>query len=874
MSDLRYYGFKMEVENESGVKKIVEFRRAVTDVDQTVDKLNETLGDNITVTASKVQGDKEALAQARLFVTQQERQNSKTKQVIEQYTKLNSTIQTYGNDLETVTAITRLGSNATDQQRQEVAALVKQYQLLRNSGDATRGSMRNLRGTFQNLGWQLQDTVVQAQMGTSAFVILSQQGSQMLSSFGAWGAIAGAGVAVVGAVMPALISHFIDASASTKELEDAQKLVNASLSSTAYTVNGVSKELKALYDINSQLAELQVAVAFQAAETAMKSYQTQITETFGDMLEQVTLRDEAFSKMTQTDEGFGRQQRLLIDSSARLSNKLGVITLGLTDQNNVVIKLARGYKEFLASGDNTGLSSALTEIAKTSYDLDPEVLKLITDYVDLASKVELSKAQLEELNKLMTGGKTITDSYNQGIETTAQKYQLMTEQLKMTDAQKTVDNFRMKEGLKLRLEEKLQTITLIETYYKEKEAIDAKIAADKKAKTEAEKKLADSEKQRLENLKVIESYQKLKDQVNLNERQQALDTFTRSQAISMTEQQRQTVTSLINTYYDEKTALEAKLEADKKAQAEQKKRNSDTLKDVKKIQDSLTGLNSPSAGNDVSKEEMFYKQRIELLEDAKKRELDSTINYDKLIELEHDRHTSAISQAYLTVATNTVSYMGQTAGFLTSIVDGMASGSEDIKAATAEMNDAQKVMFFITQSVAAASALINGIDLGMKLAALYPLAAPAMVATGTGLGAASAGVIMGTTFEGMFDNGGYIPQGKKGIVSEYSDELVNGVMVKGPARVTSSEETAKMMSNGTSSGSNSTIQNNMNIVVENSIPGGNYSISQVDENTVKVIATQVFNDNIDGGVASSLSQKGSKSDKAMRNNFNTNRTYS
>lgn len=866
MSDLRYYGFKMEVENESGVKKIVEFRRAVTDVDQTVDKLNETLGDNISVTASKVQGDKEALAQARLFVTQQERQNAKTKQVVEQYTKLNSTIKTYGNDLETVTAITRLGSNATDQQRQEVAALVKQYQLLRNSGDSTRGSMRNLRGTFQNLGWQLQDTVVQAQMGTSAFVILSQQGSQMLSSFGAWGAIAGAGVAVVGAVMPALISRFTGATESTKELEAAQKLVNASLSSTAHTVSGVNKELRELYDVNSQLAELQVVVAFQAAETAVSEYSKGITGTLSGIFSEVDKFNDRIAK--STSEGF------ILYQQAFRSGKIQEISekLGLTITQ--VESLSSAYREFVKSGDTSSLTENLVSLSKSSSELTPEFNKLVTEFADTATKGELAKAQLEELNKLMTGGKTITDSYNQGIETTAQKYQLMTEQLKMTDTQRTIDNFRMKEGLKLRLEEKLQTITLIETYYKEKEAIDAKIAADKKAKTEAEKKLADSEKQRLENLKIIESYQKLKDQVNLNERQQALDTFTRSQATSMTEQQRQTVTSLINTYYDEKTALEAKLEADKKAQAEQKKRNSDTLKDVKKIQDSLTGLNSPSAGNDVSKEEMFYKQRIELLEDAKKRELDSTINYDKLIELEHDRHTDAVDQAYLSVATNAVSYMGQTAGFLTSIVDGMASGSEDIKAATAEMNDAQKVMFFITQSIAAASALINGIDLGMKLAAMFPLAAPAMIATGTGLGAASAGVIMGTTFEGMFDNGGYIPQGKKGIVSEYSDELVNGVMVKGPARVTSSEETAKMMSNGTSSGSNSTIQNNMNIVVENTIPGGNYSISQVDENTVKVIATQVFNDNIDGGVASSLSQKGSKSDKAMRNNFNTNRTYS
>ncbi len=777
MSELRYYGFKMEVENESGVKKIVEFRRAVTDVDKTVEDLNRTLGDNVTVTAKKTQGDKEALAQARLFVTQQERQNAKTKQVIEQYTKLNKTIEVYGNDLETVTAITRLGSNATDQQRQEVAALVKQYQTLRNSGDATRGSMRQLRGTFQNLGWQLQDITVQAQMGTNAFVILSQQGSQILSSFGMWGALAGAGVAIFGAVMPALITYFTDAAASTKELEDAQTRVNTSLQNTGYTVSGVSKQLKELYDVNSQLAQLSLFSSYVDAQTLMEGYTRSIKESLGETLEDLSRGQQRLDALTTGTGAYNRGAKIMAARTREVSKELGV-----TDTQAKA--LARSYSEFVRTGDNSGLTEQLVSLSKSSSKLTPEFATMVRNYVDMASKGELAKSQLEELNKLMNGGLTVSESYNQTIETTAEKYRLMTDQLKMNAAQVAVDNYLRGEGAK-----------------------------------------------------------------------------------ATTEQQRE-VAVLIAQYHNEKAALEAKAAADKKAKSEEKKRREDAIKEVQKIQDSLTGSNDPRANDVISKEQAFHDKRVKILEDAKQRELDTTIDYDALIEAEEVRHTSAMNQAYVTTMQNNIALVSQAQSMMSTIADEFATGVDDVKDATAEMNDFQKAMFFVSRSIQAASAFVNGLSFGIKMSELT--LNPTWTTVGATMGATTAGAIMGTTFAGMFDKGGYIPQGQKGIVSEYSDELVNGVMVKGPARVTSSEETAKMLSGG-NGGSGNTV---LNVTIDSTAaPGVQYSTQQMDDNTVKVIATQVFNDNIDNGVATVLSSKNSKTDRALRGNYNATRVY-
>lgn len=237
---------------------------------------------------------------------------------------------------------------------------------------------------------------------------------------------------------------------------------------------------------------------------------------------------------------------------------------------------------------------------------------------------------------------------------------------------------------------------------------------------------------------------------------------------------------------------------------------------------------------------------------------------NSLKEGEEDRHTKAMADFQLQIYAAQLQSISSAAMIMSSITDLMSTGIEDVKAKTAEMNAFQKTMFIVSQSIAAASALINGISLGSKLAEMFPLAAPAMITLGTSLGAAQAGAIMGTTFAGAFDNGGTIPAGQSGIVSEYGDELVNGVMVKGPARVTSREDTAKMMNGGGS---------NVNILIENRIDGASYREERIDENTVKIIAEKVFNQNIDSGVSGVLGNRNSKSTKQLKNNFSVKGKY-
>lgn len=82
------------------------------------------------------------------------------------------------------------------------------------------GSFRNMRGMAQQFGWQMQDVAVQLQMGTSAFVVFSQQGSQLAAAFGPKGAIVGAIIAVAGALAGVLFKSLMN---TNKAMEDMGK---------------------------------------------------------------------------------------------------------------------------------------------------------------------------------------------------------------------------------------------------------------------------------------------------------------------------------------------------------------------------------------------------------------------------------------------------------------------------------------------------------------------------------------------------------------------------------------------------------------------------------------------------------------------------
>ena len=104
----------------------------------------------------------------------------------------------------------------------------KAEKALKNTGKsagAIGGPFRAMRGSVQQASYQLQDIAVQAQMGTSAFTILGQQGPQLASVFGPGGAVFGALIAFGAIAGQFLYKALTGTGEAMKELaEDAKKL--------------------------------------------------------------------------------------------------------------------------------------------------------------------------------------------------------------------------------------------------------------------------------------------------------------------------------------------------------------------------------------------------------------------------------------------------------------------------------------------------------------------------------------------------------------------------------------------------------------------------------------------------------------------------
>ena len=108
------------------------------------------------------------------------------------------------------------------------------------------GSNRNLRASFGQLGFQVQDVAVQLQGGQSALLVLGQQGSQVASIFGPGGAIIGAFLAVGAAAATALIPALMKGQKAAKEAEEANKRLADSYELVAGRITGLSDELRIL----------------------------------------------------------------------------------------------------------------------------------------------------------------------------------------------------------------------------------------------------------------------------------------------------------------------------------------------------------------------------------------------------------------------------------------------------------------------------------------------------------------------------------------------------------------------------------------------------------------------------------------------------
>lgn len=126
---------------------------------------------------------------------------------------------------------------------------------LGTAAKATGGAFGSLRGKAQAIGYQLQDVAVQAQAGTSAFVIFGQQGSQLAAAFGPTGALVGAVIAIGSAIGGTLVASLMGATDAFKELgEEIDGVVGKSTRAQIKAIDElIKKQKEAVSEIRKEL---------------------------------------------------------------------------------------------------------------------------------------------------------------------------------------------------------------------------------------------------------------------------------------------------------------------------------------------------------------------------------------------------------------------------------------------------------------------------------------------------------------------------------------------------------------------------------------------------------------------------------------------
>ena len=165
-----------------------------------------------------------------------------------------------------------------------------QQGFVKSNQEVTRsfGQMSNAaRGNLQNVSYQLQDIFVQISSGTGAARALGQQLPQLLSGFGAMGAVLGlaasAAIPLAGALLGAgdaadEVAKKIDAlQSSVKDYQDAAALAAAPTADLVAQYRGAAGAARELYVQLAFLAELK---ATENLESSLKTVALSVTTIF------------------------------------------------------------------------------------------------------------------------------------------------------------------------------------------------------------------------------------------------------------------------------------------------------------------------------------------------------------------------------------------------------------------------------------------------------------------------------------------------------------------------------------------------------------------------------------------------------------------
>jgi hypothetical protein len=610
-------------------------------------------------------------------------------------TSLRDEAATYGMTRDQIEIYRLEQSGATQAQIQSVKAAQLQRTETMRGIEASKGlskHLRFMRGGFGQVGHQLQDIAVQAQMGTNAMIIFGQQGSQIASLFGPGGAMIGAVLAVGAALSTVLIPNLFGTSNAMKELTDKQKdLINK-----INQLDGVLK-LEALRQAN---------LALEYQNTIIKDASTNI------------------AAYTQEQEKYNRFAESGAVSTQTNANTQKYLSDKIQDLNAIVA---------LAVDRKIELQKSISGVSTASE-------KLLKDLIDENAQYGLNERQLAELEAANVNATGVI--YDQIVAE-----RLRNNELKATKAANEAATTAY-DGIIVALAEEIylhgKSASEIELYRarlqdlapEQLEAIEALIKkrdAQNEATKSADESIATEKKRKDSLTELIEALDEESATMLLSARNLAIYNAGKLGAIPADIER-------ISRIYDE---IDAQLEL-QRVRDEAAETKKDPVEEFQKLREQIDA-DKETPAQKIARE---YEERIavirayEATENAIKEEANAAelaaekIKSDAIKKLNDD-----VAKSQLAAASSVLSsFQTQISAMAEFVEEGSALG---------------KAFYLAQQAMAAGMAIIKGYEAAMSIRAIMPIVGEPLAQASIAMGYVTAAMIAGQTLA-SFEGGGHV----------------------------------------------------------------------------------------------------------------------
>ncbi|WKW35277.1 tail tape measure [Escherichia phage M01] len=708
---------------------------------------------------------------------------------------------------------------------------------------AASDGFAKFRNAAGQVGFQVQDMVVQLQSGTSAFVAIGQQGSQLAGAFGPGGAVLGAVIALASAVGGVLYKSLTEAEGSSKDLETAQKQLKDTFQQTASGSLELTDGLIQLTQISREAAETQLALAkanadLIAQQTAKavredaESWETWKASTASAISQYDALVSkgadvgDTLEKLGGTYEGNIVGVNMLAQNIAELSSKFGVNR----DQALEMIAAQSAFNKEPTAENARRIADVFTDWLGNTKQLNPELIRL----TDNANK---NATALENAEKSANAAAEAQKNLGRNVNSTTQRFQ---EQNEAIVKNQQIAILRDRERIRAQAEMDKQAFAKREAVTKEQIAaynaardteaqqdiarIDAteKAKADREAKSNEKRLAAQAKREETaaqRQKKAAEDFLATVDRTTGDEISRI--TAAEEQKLAKLEEFNRAGTISQQQYENAKTQI--MLTAEQARQEELDKKRKEQQEKQQKGEDFMAQIMGQNAAE------------LELLDIQEQQKLAVADKY---------REQGLISEKQYQAALNAINeqYATKRADATATAFGNMAS---NIGSALGEASGAYKAFAIVQATIATYTAAIEAYKSTAAIPVVGPFLAPVAAAAAVGAGMAQVSAIRSAR-----EQGGQLSAGQASTIAERGKPEV--IMPAGASRVRTAQQMKEIMGqNGSSSGpSNVTIVNNTSSQI------GNVSTEQDDEGRLRII--------IEEQVAASLQNSNSKISKARK----------